>query len=311
LFKLLGKIVAKQAKLGIYFQAYLNNKTKINNKALLFAVNDGVSFGLLFFKLINKLDNKILVIIQGLHDRYKYFKWNKPLICFYKKLLNRANCILALSLYEKKLLIKFFHLNPNKVKVFYFGADVNYWNKNKVKDKTRKEEFILTIGNDMHRDYDLLLNHYRLSVPLKFITRVLTRTQLKKIKNSPVFENYQQISNDKLRKLYHQAKFVIIPLKNTLATSGLSAVLQALSMEKPILLAKTPAIKELFEDYKHVLFYQPSKPASFKQKLDELNNNQKLRNNLAKNGRKIVEEKFNSRKMGKKALKIIKPFLSD
>lgn len=79
-----------------------------------------------------------------------------------------------------------------------------------------------------------------------------------------------------------------------------------MSMEKALLLAKTPAMQELFEDYKHVLYYQPSNPASLKKKLVELNSNINLRNKLAENGRKIVEEKYNSQNMAKHINLILK-----
>lgn len=303
LFKLLEKIIAYQTKLGIYFQVFLNNKNKIKKSDILFAINDGVSLGLLFFKLIGKLDNKIIVLIQGLHDRYRYFKWNKLLVFFYKKLLAKAEVILTLSSYEKNLLVKSLQINPNKIQVFYFGADLNYWQKNRVR-KQKKEEFVLTVGSDIHRDYDLLLNHYNLKIPLKFITKALGKKQLKQVKNMPIFENYQQISNEKLRTLYYQAKFVIIPLKTTYATSGLSTMVQSLAMEKPVLVAKAPALQELFTNYQHVLYYDINSPRSFQQKLKELNENRQLRNKLAKNGKAIVNTKYNSYNMGKGILKL-------
>lgn len=312
-FYLLEKIIVKQAKLGIYFQTFLNNKDKLRKNDLLFTINDGLSFGLLFFKLINKLDNKIIVLIQGLHDRYKYFKKNKPLITFYKQLLDQAEIILTLSKYEKELLTKLFALNPEKVKVFYFGADLNYWNKNEIKKKIlrhpksslTKKELVLTLGNDMHRDYQLLLDHYNLKIPLKLVTKTLTNSQQKQVQNNHFLENYQNISNQKLRQLYSQAKFVIVPLKDTFATSGLSVTLQTMAMGKPVLLAKAPALEELFKDYQNVSFYKMNNPRSFKQKLNELNTNQKLQKKLSIQGRSLVENFFNSQLMGKRFLSLL------
>lgn len=308
LFKLMAEIIALKTRLGIYLQAYPNNKNKINKKALIFGVQDGSGLGLLFFKLLGKLNNKIFLIVQGLHDRYRYFQGNKLLILFYKKLLSKATLILVFSKYERRLLIKRFQLKPKKVNVFYFGVDLNYWDKNRVADKEKSGEFVLTVGNDLYRDYQLLLNSYNLALPLKIITKSL---KAKHFKNLPkaTFQHYQEISNETLRKLYHQAKFVIVPLKNTEATSGLSVVLQAFAMGKAVLLAKTPAMQEFFKDYKHVLYYQIGKPASLREKLRELSNNQKLQDKLAKNGRKIVEEKFNSQNMGRNLLRIIKNYL--
>lgn len=306
-FKIVEKIIAYLSQTGIHFQIFLNNQNKINKNDLLFGVEDGVSFGLLFFKLLNTLNNKTVVLIQGLHDRYQrspLFQCNRPLVYFYHALLNKADYILALSDYEKELLIRTFNINRGKVKVFYFGVDLNYWNKNKISKQKKNQEFVLTIGNDMHRDYNLLINNYSLKIPLKLITSKLSALQLNQLKKSPLFEQYQGLSNEKLRLLYHQAKFVIIPLQPTYATSGLSTILQTLAMEKPVLVANAPALRELFTDYQHVLYYETGNYQSFQRKLKEINDNQKLRNQLAKNGRKLVEEKFNSQNMGKNMLKL-------
>lgn len=309
--KIIEKVLAYLSIVGCHFQIYLNNKEvfKSNPNSILFAVEDGTSFGVLFFKLFGLIDNKIIVLIQGLHDRYQYynfFKWNKPLVYLYSKLLGKADIILTLSRYEKDLLIKSFNLNSEKVKVLNFGADLNYWHQKQVSNHNNSKDFVLTIGNDMHRDYDVLINNYDLKIPLRIVTKKLNKNQLEKIKDNKIFEHYQQISNEDLRSLYGQAKFVIIPLKTTFATSGLSTILQALAMEKAVLVARAPALEELFKDYEHVLYYETNNPNSFTTKLNELNQNQQLRHKLALNGYKLVKRKHNSLNMGKTMLNLFK-----
>jgi glycosyltransferase involved in cell wall biosynthesis len=304
------KIISKNTKIGIYFQSCLNNINKINKNDILFCINDGTSFGLLYFKHKGRINNKVIALIQGLHDRYQYFKSHKRFVNFYKKLLSQADLILTLSKYEKKLLAKNFSIPLKKIKVFYFGADKKFWNKNKVKNKKSSQDFALTIGNDMHRDYQLLIDHYNLKIPLKFITTILSEKQKTTVKEKSVFKHCYNIPSLKLREFYYQTKFVVIPLiKETQATAGLSACLQAMAMEKPVLLAKTPPMQELFQENKHLLFYQPENSQSFRKKLKLINNNKKLRTTLAKNSRKLIEEKFNSNINAKKASKIIKKLL--
>jgi len=293
-WRLLEILISQKTKLGIYFQAYLNNKEKIQPKDVLVGMMDGVGLGLLFFKWLKKIDNKIIFIAQGLHDRYQYFEKNKLLIWFYKQLLSKSDLILAFSHYEKNLLINLFNLPKNKVKVFYFGTDIDYWDSKKVKVKKIKN-CVLTVGNDMHRDYQLLMNVYDLDIPLKLVTRIVKKSRHK---------IYRNISNEKLRKLYVGSKFVVVPLKKSEATSGMSVALQAMAMGKPVLLAKIPAIQELFKDRKEVLYYQVGNSASLRKKLIELNRNKKLRERLGKNGRRLVEQKFNTKKMGERLEKL-------
>ncbi len=310
IFFLLEKLIVSQTKLGIYFQAYLNNKSNIKPGDILICVQDGSSMGMLFFKLIGILNNQTVVIVQGLHDRFMHFNNNRLLKYFFNKLLLKANLILTLSEYEKSLLIEQFNLNKEKVKTLYFGVDTNYWQSQlNHSTKLTTEEFIISVGNDMHRDYDLILNHYNLKIPLKLITRILNAKQLKKLAGQPLIENYRQISNDELFTLYRQAKFAVIPLSTTYATSGLSATLQLMAMNKAVLLADAPALKELFQDYQHVLYYQTGNSNSFTKKLRELNNNRQLREKLGRNGRLLVTQKFNSRNMGKNLSTTIKSLI--
>lgn len=306
-FNILEKFITLHTKIGFSFSSYFSNKDKFKKDDILFAVNDGIGFGLLFFKLFKKLNNQIIILVQGLHDRYQYFSRNKPLIYLYQKILSCADLILTLSNYEKKLLIKLFKLKEKKVKVFLFGIDIKYWQPD-FSFRKNKKEFVLSVGNDMHRDYELLLKNYCLKIPLILVTKSLKGELIRIVKNNPLFINYKNITNSQLKNLYNQAKFVIVPLKKTLATSGLSVILQSLAMKKPVLTAATPALKEFFKDKKNLLYYKINNKNSFKKKLIEINNNEKLRNLMIKNSRHFVKKKFNSNYMSVQILSFLKNF---
>jgi len=294
-WRLLEILISRKTKLGIYFQAYLNNKEKIYPKDVLVGMMDGVGLGLLFFKWFKKIDNKIIFIAQGLHDRYQYFEKSKLLIWFYKQLLNKAELILTFSKYEKNLLISLFNLSKNKVKVFYFGTDTDYWNSRIIEGRKEKN-YVLTVGNDMHRDYQLLLDNYDLEIPLKLVTKIIKKSK---------YKIYRNISNEKLRKLYAESKFVVVPLKKSESTSGMSVTLQAMAMGKPVLLAEIPAMKELFRDQEEVLYYEAGNGNDLRNKLKELDENEKMRQRLISNSKKLAKGKFNVQKMRQRLEKII------
>jgi glycosyltransferase involved in cell wall biosynthesis len=294
-WRLFEILISKKTKLGIYFQAYLNNKEKIQSRDVLMGMMDGIGLGLLFFKWLKKIDNKIIFVAQGLHDRHQYFEKNELLIWFYKQLLNKAELILTFSKYEKKSLISLFDLPKNKVKVFYFGADLDYWNPRIMKGEKEKG-YVLSVGNDMHRDYQLLMNVYDLDIPLKLVTKIIKKSK---------YKIYRNVSNEKLRRLYAESKFVVVPLKKSEATSGMSVVLQAMAMGKPVLLAGIPAMKELFRDQEEVLYYEAGNGNDLVNKLKELNKNEQMRQRLISNSKKLVKKKFNVQKMGRRLEKII------
>jgi glycosyltransferase involved in cell wall biosynthesis len=110
-----------------------------------------------------------------------------------------------------------------------FGIDTDFWRPSDDSSK-HDDPFVLFVGNDLNRDYDLLVKIVE-NCPdkqFKFVTSRLTQEQCTEnvtlIKGSA--KKYS-LSDNELRRLYHQSSMVIIPLKETLQPSGQSVALQA------------------------------------------------------------------------------------
>ena len=89
-------------------------------------------YSLLFYKILGLIDAKLIVLMQSLSERLKYFSWNKPLIYLISKMLNSADKVLTLSTCAHPPLQKTFKVPANKLSTFYFGVDVDYWNVNPI-----------------------------------------------------------------------------------------------------------------------------------------------------------------------------------
>ena len=121
--------------------------------------------------------------------------------------MNRAELIYVLSEISKQKLVEQFKLNKNKVVVFRFGVDYQYWSKNnltKLKLNLPKD-FILTVGNDMNRDFEIF-NKIKTRVPIVLVSQ----KKFKNLKNTIILHN---ISNTELKYLYHKSLFVVITIK--------------------------------------------------------------------------------------------------
>jgi len=284
-------------KLGLPLEIYPLFKNKINSSQIIFCVNETIGFGVLFWKLFGFLKNKkIICIVMSLPDRIKYFRWCYPVRWFISKMLKKASIILTLSKYVHKDLIHDFKLDPKKIKIFYFGTDNNFW---KSLPNIQEKNFILSIGNDMNRDFDTLVNALPTNIRLKIITQKKLNIQEKKI------EIISGISNKELRNLYNQCLFVVIPsikLKNE--SSGLSCSLQAMACRKAAIISSAPPIEEIFEDNKHCLFYMPENSNNLKEKINLLYNDHDLRKKIADNAFKNIE-KFTNKKMAQRLNEII------
>ncbi len=68
-------------------------------------------------------------------------------------------------------------------------------------------------------------------------------------------------------------------------------VYEAISLGKPVISAKTPAIEELFTDGENILLCQTANPADLAQKILLLKNNSALRNKIGAGGYLLYQER--------------------
>jgi glycosyltransferase involved in cell wall biosynthesis len=248
--------------------------------------------GILFWKSIGLMRKKrVHCVIMSLPERLKYFSHHRWLVRFISYLLNKATTIFILSNCVKKDFVeKYIIKKQDDVKIFYFGIDIKFW---KPQPKIPSENYILSIGNDMNRDFSTLIQALPNYAKLKLVTNKKIDSLNKNV------EFFSKLSNQEVRTFYNQALFIVIPnIKLQNESSGLSCCLQAMACGKAVIIADAPPLRELFEDGKHCLFYDPENSVDLKNKIEFLLNNRQIREELAKNGYGLVCKNFTCKQMG-------------
>jgi glycosyltransferase involved in cell wall biosynthesis len=161
-------------KLGLPLDIYPLFKKELKQANIIFCINETIGLGILFYKMFGLIRGNVVVLIMSLPERLKYFKNNKLLIHFISKLLSYADTVLTLSDYAQKPLIETFNVSPKKLKTFYFGVDANYWKSN---PNIERKNFILSVGNDMNRDYNTLVNAIPDDLELTIVTSKKVNTK--------------------------------------------------------------------------------------------------------------------------------------
>jgi len=87
-------------------------------------------------------------------------------------------------------------------------------------------------------------------------------------------------------------------------------VFQCLSLRKPVITGRTPAILEFFMDKQNILLCEPANADSLAEAIIELKNNEELREKIADNGYKLIQENFTSELIGKQVKEILSEILS-
>lgn len=242
-------------------------------------------------------DILFVVTVQEGKDLNKQF-W---LMKFFRYLIfKKADEVTAISNYLAQY-VRF--QNPKvPIKVIANGVDLKQF---LVKDK--KENTIITISRLVEKngvgdliEAMVMVRNKILDVKLMIIgSGPLERSLKLKIKNLNLENNVEflgEISNDQLPQYLAKASIFVRPsLSEGLGT----AFLEAMAAGLPIVGTSVGGITDFLKDGETGLFCNPKDPESVADKIVMLIENDELRNKLAENGRKLVEEKYNWDKIAK------------
>lgn len=277
-------------KLGLPLDIYPLFRKKLKQADVIFCINDGISLGILFYKMLNLIDGKVVVLFHSLPERLKYFGKRGLLIAFISKLLSHADYVLTLSNYAQKPLVDTFKVYPAKLRTFYFGADPDYWRPN---PNGEKKPFILSVGNDMNRDYNSLVDAIPENAELIIVTARRVNT-----KGKPNIKIISGIPDSELRNLYQKCMVTVIPsMKVEYESPGLSCALQAMACKSPVLISDSPCLREYFAESEHIHYYEPENCLSLKDKLLQVMNNYEKSLIIAEQAYMLVNEKFTTKNM--------------
>ena len=272
---------------------FLLNKShkKLNSANFIIATTNSIGVTLSLLKSFGLVNSKIIFIYMGLlKNKPNFLKFH-----IFKYIFKKIK-LLALSKAEYIFLKSLFL--TSKVEYLPFGVDKGFWLPNRKVNNS--DPYVLAIGNDLARDWDLLIRSWEDGFPtLKIISSLPIKNLKKNIEVIKGNWHSKTLSDNDMRDLYCNSEFIIIPLKETLQPSGQSTCLQAMSCSKAVVITKVKGIwdKNLMKHKENVLFIRPYNELDLKNSVKDLVNNIDLRESLEKGGRNLIIKKFNSLNM--------------
>ena len=269
------------------------NYKKLNKENIIICTTNSIGVTLSFLKAFGLIKPKIIFICMGLFQKKPNF-----LILYIFQYVFKKIVLLTLSKSEYKFLKSLF-IN-SKVEYLPFGVDKEFWLPKKKEKKA--DSYVLAIGNDFARDWNLLINSWEESFPnLKIISSLPIINSKKNIEVIKGNWHHKTLNDMEMRDLYCNSEFVIIPLKETLQPSGQSTCLQAMSCSKAVVLTKVRGIwdENLIKHKENIFFIRPGNEFDLKNSVKNLVNNIDLRESLEKGGRNLIITNFNSLNMAK------------
>ena len=268
---------------------------KIKHAKYIVATTNSLGISLSFVKSLGLIKSDILFINMGLFSK----KPNKLKVIFYKSLFKQVK-LLTISKTENKYLKSF--LKNIDIKYIPFGVDDSFWLPQK---KLKSQEYILAIGNDLARDWSILIRAWDKNFPL---LKIVTSLPIENYKPNIIVVrgnwHTQSLTDLQIRDLYCNSEFVIIPLKETFQPSGQSACLQAMACSKAVLISNIKGIwdRKLLKQKENILFTETSNVSEMRRSINLLLNDLKLRDKIGVNGRKLIINHFNMINMKNKLL---------
>ncbi|MBN2751167.1 MAG: glycosyltransferase family 4 protein, partial [Rhodospirillaceae bacterium] len=203
--------------------------------------------------------------------------------------------VLALAQTDARILTETLHRN---VPYLPFGVDHQFWTP---AAETDDDGYVLSVGNDRHRDYATLLTAWRADFPpLKIVTRLPVHSDAANVEILHGDWHMQSFSDSAIRDLIHRARLIVLPITNTVQPSGQSAALQAMACGKAVVLTDYPGLwnREVMRDGETCLLAgAPRSAEDLAQAITRTLNDPNLAPQIGRNGRTVVENHLNCRIM--------------
>lgn len=180
-----------------------------------------------------------------------------------------------------------------------FGIDTDFWTPD---PEPSSGDYVLSIGNDSHRDWECLAAAWNEGLPsLKLVTRREVPAFRCRIEHLVGDWNARPLSDKEIRSLYRKAKFVILPLRNTLQPSGQSSCLQAMACGKAVILSKIDGLWDdaLLIDNETCLLIPPENAAALAEAAKRLADDTSFAEAMGQKARSLVMQHFSTEEMGK------------
>ena len=302
-FLLFDKFFAKFTKLTFYMNVLISKKTlsEIYNSKNIVTSNHGIGMSFFIFIFFMKKLKKInfVVILSGLFAMKK----SNLIVRILRKLvftffLITVDKLVFTNRSEFNFAIDNFEKFRDKFVCLPFCLDENFWKINKEPEFNKDKKEILFIGNNGHRDFDLVIkiaNELR-DLPFTFITNRIKNEDIKSenVKNIAGDWNLGYLSDLEIKKYYEKSRLVILPINNTLVSSGQSAGLQAASVGTPVMTTKTIGFWD-YDNYEHnenIIFINNNELDVWVSEIKEIYNNIDKLELLSKNGLSLVHNKY-------------------
>lgn len=183
----------------------------------------------------------------------------------YRRLLGRANLLTTLASENAALCGRYFGRNARRV---LYGLNTSDFPPRQPAQWQPHEPLrVAAIGNDRDRDWATLVA--ALGNDPRFAVRIATRRRMPASARAPNVEIVHVSGIQQQRALYEWADLIVVPLRPNTHASGITVMLEAAALGKPMVATKVGALDDYFDD-QAVAWVEPFDPQQLREAVSAL-----------------------------------------
>jgi len=310
ILKFTERLLSKLTRLTFYLSALISiqNLRKLYKSKNIVSSNHGIGMTLFVFIGIFKVFRKInfIVINSGLFamkDTFLLARILRKIV--FTLFLKTIDMIIFTNRSEYEYASKKYSNYSNKFSCIPFCIDTKFWKPEKKDINFDKKEGVLFIGNNGHRDFKLVVKiAEKLSdIPFTFITNQIKDSEIisSNVNNILGDWNAAHLSDQEVKSYYEKAKLVILPINNTLVSSGQSAGLQAASVGTTVLTTKTIGFWDYnnYIDKENIVFINSNELEEWTSAIKKIYEDKDLLKKIGNNSIELVNSEYKLNKFNK------------
>lgn len=254
----------------------------------------------------HRRDGAGLVLIQmGADKRIERSRFPAATRHMLTWLYGKLDAVIVIGEGEREYLLQQGMVASDRLHLVQFGVDVKFWTP---AEAIGEKEYLLAIGNDDGRDYETLLKaigphplHLHTARPLN---EALLPPNVVRTRGD---WRGRALSDQELRDLYRESRFVVTPLHDSAQPQGQSVTLQAMACGKAVILSRTRGLwsRELMRHLHNCYLVPSGDIAALRAAIDRLDQDEELRVRLGLAARHSVEQHFSSDLMAERIGEVI------
>jgi glycosyltransferase involved in cell wall biosynthesis len=203
-----------------------------------------------------------------------------------------AGAIVCLSDVQRIRLLERVGLDPARVHTVRLGIDHVFLRPGDT--NTGRDGFVLAVGKDLARDYRSLAQ-----VATELAATVVVVCEDRNVRGLDLPDNFQVrrgLAFGELRDLYDRARCVVLPVRRPdypygSEGSGLTALLEAMAMAKPVVVSDRPIFHEYVQPEKNALVVPPEDPQALRGAIERILSDEQFAQALGRAARDRIEQR--------------------